>query len=89
MFEVIVKLFICLFCYDTYSNCITNIFNIVILFRFSRSVGISNNGQDLNLDNSLWIIRGYRTQRSKSQLVHSMLYSLILCLPPCLYDFYN
>ena len=65
------------------------IFNIFILFRFSRSVGISNNGQDLNLNNSLWIIRGYRTQRSKSQLVHSMLYSLILCLPPCLYDFYN
>ena len=73
------------------------IFDIFLLFRFSRSVGISNVGQDLDLDNSLWIIRGYRTEHSKSglclsnklsQLVHNMLYYLTLCLPPDL-DFYN
>ena len=34
---------------------------LIYLHRFSRSAGITNQGQDYNLDSSYYIIKGYRT----------------------------
>ena len=39
--------------------------------RFSRSAGITNQGQDYNLDSSYYIIKGYRTNSKMMNLIYA------------------
>ena len=48
---------------------ITNQLLILIIYRFSRSTGITDVGQDLDLSNNLWIIQGYRVTTSPINVV--------------------
>ena len=46
---------------------------LIHIHRFSRSVGITNQGQDYNLDSSYYIIKGYRTNSERMNLCTSFL----------------
>ena len=50
-------------------------FFLINNYRFSRSVGITNQGQDYNLDSSYYILRAYRTS---SKLIIIMQTSVLI-----------